>query len=148
MIKIKSFPYLLGSLRICLRASSPVRSGAQERSGELARRLNSESWYYSNFPKSDFRLFHSGVLSSSSPVVFFLSLLTFFKTIDGCESTNQTGLQIFFLTGIITFIRLSPRAGKMEQILCSDWLQDRPTPFARDQSRFVPQEKIWFLSHW
>ena len=71
MIKIKPFPYLLGSLRICLRASSPVRSGAQERSGELARRLNSESWYYSNFPKSDFSLFHSGVLSSSSPVVFF-----------------------------------------------------------------------------
>ena len=33
-------------------------------------------------------------------------------SIDGCESTNQTGLQIFFLTGIITFIWVESSSGQ------------------------------------
>ena len=97
--------------------------------------------YYSNFSKSHFRLFHPCVPTPSSPVVFLKSFDVFQDWLMAVKVQIKSAFKYFSWQPIITFIWLSPQAGKMEQILCSDWLQDGPTLFARDQSRRCPTRK-------
>ena len=66
------------------------------------------------FPEEPFPPFPLLCPLSLLPGGFFEVFCRVSRLIDGCESTNQTGLQIFFLTGIITFIWVESSSGQDE----------------------------------